>query len=57
MGVERNHKLGRRHLPPNPEIDMIAADHPPQIQVEAFAGAAPRGSRKEISNTPSATLR
>jgi hypothetical protein len=46
--VERHDQLGRRHVCPQAEVDGIAAHHPPQEEVQPFAGAARRRPRKEV---------
>src|SRR2546428_6207180 len=49
VGIERHHQLGGGDLPPEPEIDSVGASHhPAQEQVEALAGAAAIGVRKQV---------
>jgi hypothetical protein len=38
MRVEGHDEHRRRHAPPHAEIERIAANHPPQKQVQALAG-------------------
>src|SRR5712692_2598535 len=50
--VERHDQRAARHVP-QPEVDAVgAAHHPPEKQVEALAGAPPRGVREEVLEPP-----
>src|SRR5207245_4047589 len=57
VGIERHHQLGGGDLPPEPEIDSVwASHHPAQAQVEALAGAAAIGVRKQVLEPAGRTL-
>jgi hypothetical protein len=40
VGVERHHERGSRYARPDAEVDLIAANHPAQKEVQALAAAA-----------------
>ena len=54
MGVERHHELRPVDTLPEPEVDPVAPNHPPQIQVESLARASIRWSRKEVRQASTA---
>jgi hypothetical protein len=54
MGVERNHELRTVDTLPEPKVDPVAPNHPPQIQIESLARASIRGSRKEVRQSSTA---
>ena len=51
MRVERHNQFRRRDTCPYAEIDLIAAHHPAQKQIEPFACAPGRRTGKEVAHT------
>src|SRR5207237_9196635 len=49
--IERHDQLRRRNRPPDAEIHLIAAHHPPQEQVQPLAAAARGRPRKKVADT------
>src|SRR5687767_4557967 len=50
MCIQRDDQARWREARPDAQVDLVAADHPTQEQVEPFAGAPGRGTREEIGH-------